>query len=67
MPELKRGALGKGEAVAPVELLPSVARRVRDSKKLATEILAVEVGGCSVWLSLCWQKGQNGGKWAAPE
>ena len=45
VPELKRGALGRGAAVPPPQLLPSVARRVRDSKALATDILAAQIAG----------------------
>ncbi|PRW34000.1 zinc finger CCCH domain-containing 11 [Chlorella sorokiniana] len=45
--ELRRGALGKGAAVPPVRLLPSVARRVRDSSAVALEIQALEVASLS--------------------
>ncbi|PSC70141.1 hypothetical protein C2E20_6347 [Micractinium conductrix] len=41
--ELRRGALGKGAAVPPVRLLPSVGRRVRDPSGVALEIQALEV------------------------
>ncbi|EFN55745.1 expressed protein [Chlorella variabilis] len=41
--ELRRGALGKGAAVPPVQLLPSVAKRLRDPAGVALEIQALEV------------------------
>ncbi|KAL4436752.1 hypothetical protein ABPG75_003891 [Micractinium tetrahymenae] len=40
--ELRKGALGKGAAVPPVRLLPSVAKRVRDPSGVALEIQALE-------------------------
>ncbi|KAI3425994.1 hypothetical protein D9Q98_007962 [Chlorella vulgaris] len=41
--ELKRGARGKGAAVPPVQLLPSVSRRVRDPAAVALQIQVMEV------------------------
>jgi hypothetical protein len=41
--ELRRGALGKGAAVPPVQLLPSTARRLRDPAAVALQIQALEV------------------------
>lgn len=45
VPELKRGALGKGAAVPAVQLLPSVRRAVRNAKQLAIDILGEEIAG----------------------
>lgn len=46
--ELRRGALGKGAAVPPVRLLPSVGRRVRDASGVALEIQVRWPGGWAV-------------------
>jgi rhodanese-related sulfurtransferase len=45
VPELRRGALGKGAAVPPAALPPALARRVRDPKALAAQILGAQVAG----------------------
>jgi rhodanese-related sulfurtransferase len=43
VPLLKRGARGKGVALPPVQLLPSLARRVRGPDALALQILGAQV------------------------
>lgn len=47
VPELKRGARGKGVALPASKLLPSVARRVRNADALAIDILGVEIAALS--------------------
>ena len=43
VPELKRGARGKGVALPASKLLPSIARRVRNADALAIEILGAQI------------------------
>lgn len=43
VPELKRGARGKGITLTPSQLLPSVSRRVRNPNDLALEIFGAQV------------------------
>lgn len=47
VPELKRGARGKGVAISAIPLLPSVARRVRSADGLALQILGAQVASLS--------------------
>ena len=43
VPELKRGARGKGVALPATKLFPSIARRVRNADALAIEILGAQL------------------------
>jgi rhodanese-related sulfurtransferase len=43
VPELKRGARGKGVALPASKLLPSIARKVRNADSLAIEILGAQI------------------------
>jgi len=43
VPELKRGARGKGIALPASKLLPSIARKVRNADSLAIEILGAQI------------------------
>ncbi len=43
VPELKRGALGKGASVPLINVSPGLARRVRNADALAIDVLAASV------------------------
>lgn len=45
LPELRRGALGKGTTIPPVELPPLVRKQVRNAGQLAIEILGTQITG----------------------
>jgi rhodanese-related sulfurtransferase len=45
LPELRRGALGKGTPIPPLELPPSVRKQVRNAGQLAIDILGTQIAG----------------------
>lgn len=45
LPELRRGALGKGTPIPPVDLPLSVRRQVRNASQLAIDILGTQIAG----------------------